>query len=157
MSISFPTVCRLIDSFKERCRLNGWETCENEDWVKTKDGQYHSLLWTQTIHPSTFARIVTSHKCGIRHLTFYEVVDVAYTCWLFHENVPELLIDWLEDNPELSEKTAIFDFSCIYRGSNVCRKFNKTRSRVFKEFERFLEEEWNIRFKPTDELPALTT
>jgi len=27
---------------------------------------------------------------------------------------------------------------------------------VFKEFEQFLEEEWDIEFKPVDELPALT-
>ena len=157
MSPSFPTVCSLIDSFKERCRLNGWETCETEDWVKTEDGKYHSFLWTQTIHPSTFEKIATNRRCGIRRDNSYEVVDISHTGWLFQERPPEYLISWIKENLELAEKTAIFDLSCVYTGENVCRKFNETESIVFKEFEKFLEEEWDLEFKPVDELPALTT
>ena len=157
MSSSFPTVCSLIDSFKERCRLNGWETCETEDWVKTEDGKYHSFLWTQTIHPSTFEKIATNRRCGIRRGNSYEVVDISHTGWLFQERPPEYLISWIKENPGLAEKTAIFDLSCVYTGENVCRKFNETESIVFKEFEKFLEEEWDLEFKPVDELPALTT
>ena len=157
MNLQFPPIWNLIDSFKERCRLNGWETCETEDLVKTKNGEYHSFLWTQTIHPSTFKRIVSNHKCGIRRGTSYEVVDVAYTCWLFPERPPEFLISQGKKNPELKKKTAIFDLSCVYAGENICRKINETESSVFKEFEEFLEEKWDIEFKPVDELPALTT
>jgi hypothetical protein len=157
MNLSFPTIWSLIDSFKERCRLNGWETCETEDWVRTDDGKYHNFLWTQTIHPSTFKRIVSNHKCGIRRGISYEVVDVAYTGWLFPERPPEFLILLVKENPELKKKTAVFDLSCVYSGENVCRKINETESIVFKEFEQFLEEEWDLEFKPGDELPALTT
>jgi hypothetical protein len=133
------------------------ETCETEDWIRTDDGKYHNFLWTQTIHPSTFKRIISNHKCGIRRAISYEVVDVAYTCWLFPERPPELLISQVKENPELKAKTAIFDLSCAYAGENVCRKINETESIVFKEFEQFLEEEWDLEFKPVDELPALTT
>jgi hypothetical protein len=157
MNLPFPTIWSLIDSFKERCRLSGWETCETEDWVRTDDGKYHNFLWTQTIHPSTFKRIVSNHKCGIRRGISYEVVDVAYTCWLFTEKPPELLISQVKKNPELKKKTAIFDLSCAYTGEKVCRKFNETESSVLKEFEQFLEEEWEITFKPVDKLPTLTT
>jgi hypothetical protein len=157
MNLPFPTIWSLIDSFKERCLLNGWETCETEDWVRTDDGKYHSFLWTQTIHPSTFKRIVSNHKCGIRRGISYEVVDIAYTCWLFPERPPEFLISQVKENPELKKKTAIFDLSCAYTGENICRKINETESSVFKEFEQFLEEEWDLEFKPVNELPALTT
>ena len=157
MNLPFPTILSLIDSFKERCILSGWETCENEDWVKTEDGKYHSFLWTQTIHPSTFERIASNHKCGIRRGASYEVVDIAYTCWLFPERPPEFLISQVKENPELKEKTAIFDLSCVYTGDKVCRKVNETESSVFKEFEQFLEEQWELEFEPVDELPALTT
>ena len=157
MSLPFPTILSLIDSFKERCILSGWETCENEDWVKTEDGKYHNFLWTQTIHPSTFERIASNHKCGIRRGASYEVVDIAYTCWLFPERPPEFLISQVKENPELKEKTAIFDLSCVYTGDKVCRKVNETESSVFKEFEQFLEEQWELEFEPEDELPALTT
>lgn len=157
MSSPFPTIWSLIDRFKERCLLNGWETCESEDWVKTADGKYHNFLWTQTIHPSTFKRIVSNHKCGIRRNTSYEVVDVAYTCWLFPERPPEILVSQVKENPELKKRTAIFDLSYAYTGENVCRKLNETDSCVFEEFEQFLEERWELAFKPANELAALTT
>ena len=157
MNLPFPTIWSLIDSFKERCRLSGWETCKTEDWVKTEDGEYHSFLWTQTIHPSTFERIASNHKCGIRRGISYEVVDISYIAWLFQERPPEFLTQRIKENPELTKKTAIFDLSCVYTGENICRKLNETESNVFKEFEQFLEEEWEITFKPADEMPALTT
>jgi hypothetical protein len=155
MNLQFPPVWNLIDSFKERCRLNGWETCETEDLVKTKNGEYHSFLWTQNIKPSTFERIATRHKCGVRRENSYEVVNISYMCWLFQERPPEFLINWIKESPSLAQKTAIFDLSCVYTGENVCRKFNDTNSVVFYEFERFLEE-WNLEFKPVNEIPALT-
>ena len=157
MNLPFPTIWSLVDSFKERCRLNDWETCETEDWVRTDDGKYHNFLWTQTIHPSTFERIVSNHKCGIRRGMSYEVVDVAYICWLFSERPPESLISQLKENPELKKKIAIFDLSSIYGGENICRKINETESCVFKEFEQFLEEEWSLEFKPVNKIPALRT
>ncbi len=153
----FPKVLSLIDSFKERCLLRGWEICENEDWVRTGDGKYHSFLWTQTIHPSTFEKIAENHKCAIRRGASYEVVDISYIAWLFQEGPPEFLINGVKENPELSKKTAIFDLSCAYTREPLCRKLNKTESEVFKEFEQFLEEEWDVIFKPVDEMPALTT
>jgi hypothetical protein len=157
MNSSFPTIWNLIDCFKEHCRLNGWETCETEDLIKTEDGEYHSFLWTQTIHPSTFERIATSRKCGIRRDVSYEVVDISYIAWLFQERPPDFLTSLIKESPELVQRIAIFDLSGVYAGEKVCRKFNETDSSVFKEFERFLEENWDITFKPVDEVPALTT
>jgi len=157
MNSEFPTIWRLIDRFKERCLLSGWETCENEDLVKTEDGEYHSLLWTQTIHPSTFERIASNRKCGIRCGDSYKVVEISYMAWLFQERPPEFLMSWLKENPELAQNTALFDLSCVYTGENVCRRFNETESSVFKEFEQFLEDNWEITFKPVNQMPALTT
>ena len=154
--MSFPKVLVLIDSFKEQCQLRGWEINENEDWVKTDDGEYHSFLWTQTIHPSTFEKIAENHKCAIRRGISYEVVDISYIAWLFQERPPQFLINGVKENPELSKKTAIFDLSCAYTSEPLCRKLNETESTVFKEFEQFLKEEWNVTFKPVDEMPALT-
>ncbi|PVX23283.1 MAG: hypothetical protein CW691_11015, partial [Candidatus Bathyarchaeum sp.] len=152
----FPTVWSLIDSFKEQCLLNNWETCETEDWIKTEDGKYHSFLWTQTIHPSTFERIVTTRRCGIRLDNSYKVVDISYTGWLFQDRPPEFVVSWIKEKPELTQKTAIFDLSDIYAGNNICRRVNETESSVFKEFENFLKKEWDIKFKPVDEMPTLT-
>jgi hypothetical protein len=157
MNFQFPTIWSLIESFKQRCRLNGWETCETEDWIKTEDGKYHSFLWMQTFHPSTFEKIATNRKCGIRRGDYYEVVDIANIAWLFQESPPDFLISWIKESPELNTRTALFDFSCVYAGKNICLKINETESVVFKEFECFLEEEWNLILKAIDEMPALTT
>lgn len=156
-NLQFPTIWNLIDSFKEHCFLRGWETSETEDWIKTEDGKYHNFLWTKTIHLSTFEKIALRHKCGIRRGNDYEVVDIAYMGWLFQERPPEFLASWIKDNSELAQVTAIFDFNYVYAGEKLCRSLNETDSRVFKEFEEFLNEEWNIEFKPFYELPDLTT
>lgn len=157
MNLHFPPIWNIIECFKERCQSIGWEACETEDLIKTEDGEYHSFLWTQTIHPSTFERIATSHKCGIRRGNTYNVVDIANIAWLFREKPSHFLISWIKKNPELRTKIAVFDFGCIYTGRNICQKINETESIVFMEFERFLEEEWNIKFKPFDEIPTITT
>jgi hypothetical protein len=157
MNLSFPRVWNLIDEFKERCLLSGWETCEDEDWVKTGDGKYHTFLWTQTIRPSTFESIASNHRCAIRRGLSYEVVDMAYIAWVFQEKPPEFLIQRVKKNPELLKTTAIFDLGCAYNYEALCRKLNRTESSVFKEFERFLKEEWEITFETVNEMPTLTT
>ena len=156
MNQEFPTIWRLIDCFKEHCRLKGWETCETEDLVRTEEGEYHSFLWTKTIHLSTFERIAANRKCGIRSHDSYKVVDISYMAWLFQERPPDFFASFVEDNPELAQRIAIFDLSCVYTGENVCRKLNETESRVFEEFEQFLEDNWGITYSPVNEMPALT-
>jgi hypothetical protein len=156
MDLSFPKVWSLIDSFKKRCRLKGWETSEDEDWVKADNGEYHNFLWTKTIYPSTFKKIVSNHRCAIRRGMSYEVVDVSYIAWLFQEKPPESLIQRVKENPEFSKRTAIFDLSYAYADEILCRKLNDTESRIFKEFEQFLEEKWNVKLTTINEMPALT-
>lgn len=157
MNLFLPNIWNIIDSFKQHCRLNGWETSETEDWVKTNDGKYHNFLWIQTIYPSTFEKIISNHKCGIRRSTSYEVVDVSFIAWLFKERRPEFIISRVKNNPEWSMKTALFDLSCAYNGENVCRKLNDTNSLIFREFENFLTDEWNLNLKTFDEIPTLMT
>jgi len=156
MSLSIPKIWNIIDSFKEQCRLCSWETSETEDWIKTEDGKYHNFLWMRTIHPSTFEKITSNCKCGVCRYVSYEVVDIAYMAWLFQERPPEFILSKVKENAELSEKMALFDLSCAYLGEKTCKKFNKTDSRVFMEFEKFLEEELNLELKSVDEMLTLT-
>ena len=156
MNLSIPKIWNIIDEFKEQCRFCSWETSETEDWVKTEDGKYHNFLWMRTIHQSTFESITSNCKCGICRDVSYEVVDIAYIAWLFQERPPEFIISKVKENPELSEKMAIFDFSCAYLGENFCKKFNETDSTVFMKFEKFLEDEMNLELKPCNEILTLT-
>jgi len=50
-------------------------------------------------------------------------------------------------NPEMLERTAIYDLSPLLKGENFCLKINKTESPVFQEFEKFLEQN-GIQLKP---------
>ena len=144
MNFRIPRVWELLNRFKSRCQLKGWETSEEEDWVKTGDNKYHNLLWTQTIHPSTFRKIAANQKCAIRKGVSYQIVDVSYTAWLFSQSPPENLMEIVKGNIGLSRRIAIYDLSRVYGGKSLCFKLNETDSTVFKEFERFLEEELEV-------------
>ena len=135
----------------------GLKTSEHEDWVKTGDDEYHNFLWIQTVHPSTFEKIATNHKCAVRKGVSYQVVDVSYTAWLFPQSPPENLMQIVKENPELSRRTAIYDLSWAYSGKPLCLKLNETASIVFKEFEKFLEKELGVEVKSVHKLPALKT
>lgn len=136
--------------------MRGWGTYETEDLVRTEDDKYHIFLWTKTIHHSTFERIAANRKCGIRCNGSYKVVDISYMAWLFQERPPEFLSSFIEENPELTQRIAIFDLTGAYTGETLCRRFNETESSVFEEFEQFLEDNWGIMFSPVNEMPALT-
>ena len=157
MNLRIPKVWELLDRFKDQCQLKGWKISEHEDWVKTSEDEYHNFLWIQTVHPSTFEKIAANHKCAIRKGVSYQVVDVSYTAWLFPQSPPEKLMETVKENPELSRRTAIYDLSWAYSGKPLCLKLNKTDSMVFKEFEKFLEEELGVEVKPVHKLPALKT
>jgi hypothetical protein len=157
MNLSIPKVWTLLDLFKDKCQLKGWKSSEHEDWVKTGDEEYHNFLWIQTVHPSTFEKIAVNHKCAIRKGISYQVVDVSYTAWLFPQSPPENLMQMVNENPELSRRTAIYDLSLAYAGKPLCIKLNETDSTVFKEFEKFLQEELGVEIKPVRKLPGLKT
>jgi hypothetical protein len=137
----------ILERFKYECQSHGWITSQKEDWVKTGD-EYHNFLWARNIHPSTFQKVTSNQKCVVQENNSYKVVDATYTAWLFPKNPPKNLIETLRKNPNLSRRTAIYNLSHPYQGKPVCLKLNKTGSRVFEEFEKFLENTWGVKVKP---------
>ena len=156
IKVLIPKVWKLLERFKDQCQLKGWKSSEHEDWIRTRDDEYHNFLWVQTVHPSTFEKIALNHKCAIRRGVSYQVVEVSYTAWLFPQSAPENLVQIVRENPELSKRTAIYDLSLAYAGKPLCLKLNETDSRVFKKFEKFLENELGVEVK-TVNMPALKT
>jgi len=144
--MAIPRVWELVRSFKCECESRGWKASEHEDWVKA-DNEYHNFLWTRTVHPATLKKIAQEHKCAIKQGISYQVVDVAYTAWLFSEAPSEELLQTVAENPELSKRTAIYDLSWACSKRPVCLRLNKTESSVFQEFESFLEKKWGVEFK----------
>lgn len=147
MVLGIPKVWDILRRFKKSCQAKGWKTSESEDWVE-KGGRYHNFLWTQTINLSTFKKIAANHRCAIDEGVSYRVVDVSYAAWLFLHSPTEELIHVVIEDPELLQRNAIYDLSGVYIGKPICLKFNKTRSVVFAEFERFLEKSWGVEVKP---------
>jgi hypothetical protein len=141
-----PRVSELVCYFKNEAESRGWEASQHEDWVKVGN-EYHNFLWTRTVRPATFKKIAEEHKCAIRRGVSYQVVDVNYTAWLFSETPPEELLQMMEENPWLFKKIAIYDLSWINSEKPICLKLNQTDSRVFQEFENFLEKNWGVKFK----------
>jgi hypothetical protein len=148
VTVNVPKVWEILNHFKDFCQLRGWKTSKYEDWVMA-DNEYHNFLWVRKIHPSTFRKVAMNHKFAIREGVSYQVVKTAYTAWLFPEEPPKTLMKTVMDNKELLKGTAIYDLSSVYAGKPLCWKLNKTDSVVFREFEKFLQENCGIDVKPT--------
>jgi len=142
-----PKVWEILRKFKDMCRVRGWRTSESEDWVEIDD-KYNSFLWARDIHPSSFKRIVLNRKCVVREGLSYRVVEASYTAWLFSETPSEVLVKTVFENPDFSERIALYDLSPLLEGKNLCVKLNQTDSPVFQEFESFLRNELKVKFKP---------
>jgi len=149
--MAVPKVWEILCSFKCDCETLGWSVSENEDWVKA-EGLYHNFLWIRTIRPAAVKEIALKHKCAIRKRSCYEIVDVAYIAWLLHETPSEELLQAFFDDPELSKRVALYDLSAVYSDEPICLRLNQTDSRVFMEFEKFLERKWKIKFKQIQDL-----
>ena len=142
-----PRVWEILRKFKDVCRVRGWKTSESEDWIEIDD-KYNSFLWARDIHPSSFKRIVSNRKCVVQEGLSYRVVEASYTAWLFSETPSETLVKTVFENPDFSERIALYDLSPLLEGKNLCVKLNHTDSPVFQEFERFLRNDLKVKFKP---------
>jgi hypothetical protein len=144
--MKMPRVWEILKKFKDVCRVRGWKTSESEDWVEIDD-KYNSFLWARDIHPSSFERIASNRKCVIQEALSYRVVDASYTAWLFSETPSDTLVKTVFENPDFSERIALYDLSPLLEGKNLCAKLNHTDSPVFQEFERFLRNELKVKLK----------
>jgi hypothetical protein len=145
--MKMPKVWEILKKFKDICRGRGWKTSESEDWVEIDD-KYNNFLWARDIHLSSFKRIISNRKCVVREGLSYRVVEASYTAWLFSETPSEVLVKTVFENPDFSERIALYDLSPLFEGKNLCVKLNRTDSPVFQEFERFLRNDLKVRFKP---------
>jgi hypothetical protein len=149
--MAVPKVWEILRSFKRNCETLGWDVSENEDWVKA-EGQYHNFLWIRTVRPAAVREIALKHKCAIRKRASYEIVDVAYIAWLLYETPSEELLQAFAEDPELPKRVALYDLSCVHKDEPICLRLNQTDSKVFMEFEKFLERKWKIKFKQIRDL-----
>lgn len=145
--MKMPRVWKVLEEFKDTCRSRGWKVSENEDWVEVND-EYHNLLWTRDIHPSSFRKIISSGKCVIRDEFSYHIVEASYTAWLFSETPSETLVKIISDNPNLANRTAIYDLSQVLEGKRLCTMLNNTDSSVFREFEAYLKKDLKVKLRP---------
>jgi len=150
-TLSAPKVWELIRSFKDESQSLGWKISEHEDWVNVDD-QYHNFLWTRAINPSTFKKIAKASRCAVREGVSYRVVNVAYTAWLFSESPSEDLVKAILSDENLARTTAVYDMSGLQLSKPVCVKLNRTDSRVFKEFEEYLQKRWGVKFKSAQDV-----
>lgn len=137
-------IWEILDQFKRFCRLRGWRTSESEDWVELND-DYHNFLWTRNVTRGSFKAIISNRKCVVQKGLFYNVVQPSHLAWLFSEVPSEDLVRTVLENPDFFRRIAIFDFSPMLEGKNLCIKLNNTDSPVFQEFESFLQTELKVK------------
>jgi hypothetical protein len=140
------TIWEIIKRFEFKCKSKGWKISEKEDVINCS-GKFNNLLWSRTIHPSTFKKIATYKTASIQKEKSYQSIDVSYNIWICPTPLSNSIKKTLDQNPELLERNAIYDLSKI-RTAKTAEKLNRTASPVCQEFESFLENELNIGVKP---------
>jgi hypothetical protein len=141
-----PRTWELIAEFIEHCKTRRWKTLERDDLVKIGDKNHH-FLWTQTISPNTFEKISKAHKIAARiGKRSYRVIDIAYTAWLFSGPVSSELYRMVKEQPEFTRTIAIYDISKAHLATPTVIKLNETDSEVFREFEYFSQNRWNLKY-----------
>ena len=138
----FPTVKDVIDNFKRHCLKKPWAAYG--DVIKTEK-EYHKLIWKHHPYPHTFKYVVTAPICAIREGYYYKTVTPAYLAWVLSESPSTEMWRLLKESPKLIKKAAFYDLSRFYKGEPTCLKINETKSKVLKEFERFLKAEYKIK------------
>ena len=146
-------IWEIVGRFKNFCSGKGWKISQTEDWVET-DAQYHNFLWAREVHPESFRKIASGKECVVRDGLSYHVVHATYTAWLFPETPPECLIKTVRENPDFSKRIALYDFSRLAEGKNLCAKLNSTDSCVFKGFEDFLKDELKVKVQSITNITA---
>jgi hypothetical protein len=137
----------ILRKFKNLCQRRGWKTSENEDWIRTDEG-YHNFLWARNVQFSSFKRIISNGKCVVPEGSSYQVLKASYTAWLFSDTPSETLVKTVLENPDFSDRIALYDLSPMLEGKNLCVSLNNTDSPVFKEFESFLKKELGVKVHP---------
>jgi hypothetical protein len=145
--MNMSRIWEVLTNFKRFCRLQGWRSSENEDWVELND-DYHNFLSTRNVSPTSFKAIIANRKCVVHEGLLYTVVEPSHVAWLFSEPPSEEVLNTVLKNPDFSRRIAIFDLSPMLKGKNTCCKLNKTDSPVFHEFETFLQSELKIKVEP---------
>ena len=144
--MKMPKVWELMREFKNFCRCRGWRTSESEDWVNVGD-EYHNFVLAKDMHPTSFKKMAGNRKCVICGRQSYRVTEAACTAWLFYEAPSEVLVKTVLEDPDLSDKVALYDLSPVLNGMSHCMKLNCTQSPVFKEFESYLRDEMKVEFQ----------
>jgi hypothetical protein len=139
-------ICEVVTRFKRRCQLKGWRTIEGENVIK-RDEEFHNILWTRKIHPSTFKSIAADKTTTIQEGVSYRPINVSYNAWICATPLPDSLKQMIAKNPEFLNRNAVYDLSKIST-KRTAEKLNKTSSEVFQEFERFLKDEFEFELDP---------
>jgi hypothetical protein len=146
-------IWEILANFKRFCRLRGWSTSEDEDWVELNN-EYHNFLSAKKVNLASFKTIITNRKCVVHKGLRYTVIGPSYQAWLFSEPPPKDFYNTVLEKPDYSKNIALFDLSPTQHGKNMCIKLNNTDSPVFHEFETYLQNELKIEIQPYQPPPV---
>jgi hypothetical protein len=139
-------ICEVVTRFKRRCQSKGWRTIERENIIK-RDEEFHNILWTRKIYPSTFKSMAADKTTTIQEGVSYRPINVSYNAWICVTPLPDSLKQIIAKNPEFLNRNAVYDPSKTST-KETAEKLNKTSSEVFQEFESFLKDEFQFELGP---------
>ena len=139
-------IWEVVVRFKRRCQLKGWRVIEREDVIKRNE-EFHNILWTRKINPSTFKSVAADKITTIQEGVSYRPIDVSYNAWVCAMPLSDSLKQMIAKNPQFLNRNAVYDLSKIST-KGTAEKLNKTSSKVFQEFESFLKDEFQFELNP---------
>lgn len=146
MAKTVRKIWEIVARFMRRCRSKGWQIVERENIIKRNE-EFHNILWTRKIQPSTFKSIAAKETSTIQDGISYRPIAVAYNAWICATPLSDSLKQTIAKKPKLLKRNAIYDLSKI-RAKGAAEKLNKTGSEVFQEFEKFLKDELRFELSP---------
>ena len=108
MAKTVRKILEIVVRFMRRCRSKGWRVIERDDIIKKND-EFHNILWTRKIHPSTFKSVGAKETCAIQEDTSYHTIDVSYNAWICAAPLSEPLKHTIAKNPEILKRNALYD------------------------------------------------
>lgn len=140
------SVFSIIDEFMKKCKKLGWKIGEYRDFIKYKD-KYYTFVWIRK-SDKRIREILTSDRRSIFEDGKYKVGRITYRALIFQDSPPKDIVQMIDNDLDLSKRIAIYDFTKLFGGKNVCETLNKTNNTVFSEFEKFLSRDLKVVLKP---------
>ena len=132
----------VVGKFFELCaKTKPWEVFEDQALIQTESG-FHKFIALENPQSNSFMNALKRPVELVKDGTSYRQVRYSFIALVVHDCAPADFLLLLEKNLTLESSVALYDI----KGKRSCC-FNKTRSEVFQEFQKYLDEKYHLKLR----------